>query len=114
VTEKLLKLLNSPYHQTNKNTPLHQLQSLLLQGKKQEACELALSFELWSHALILSSSMDPLTYGNVVSMFIEKEISGMNITPNFIQQQDLADDLLPLKVIYSLFAGKGPLASIFF
>jgi hypothetical protein len=63
------------------------LQRLLLQGKRKEACSLAVAHRLWSHALLLAS-FDMATYHSVVGAFAAQSF----------------EDGAPLQSLYLLFA----------
>jgi hypothetical protein len=63
------------------------VQRLLLSGKRQEACQLAVGSQLWSHALLLAS-FEPATYTNVLARYALSSFS----------------DGSPLQSLYLLFA----------
>ena len=83
--------------------PLEMVQSLLLSGKRADACQLAVSANLWAHALIIASHVNREVYADVVSRFIMSGFSSSNPT----NAMELTQKLPALKVLYSLFSGVG-------
>jgi len=94
---------------------LDRVQSLLLSGKRREACHYALDQKMWAHAMIISSSMDKEVWKDVVNEFIRTELG--------VQMNDPAAPLVPasavqgsgngresMRVLYSLFSGQGTAA----
>jgi hypothetical protein len=87
---------------------LETLQTLLMDGKRSEACDLALAQSRFSHALIIASHVDKATYGRVVSGFASHEFLGpVSMSISRSNAADSEQDYLPLHVLYGLFGGKG-------
>eukprot|EP00475_Leptophrys_vorax_P025199 TRINITY_DN35238_c0_g2_i1.p1 TRINITY_DN35238_c0_g2~~TRINITY_DN35238_c0_g2_i1.p1 ORF type:complete len:866 (-),score=177.06 TRINITY_DN35238_c0_g2_i1:19-2616(-) len=59
----------APRSQENLDKLLSVLQSLLLQGKQDDAIKFCLENELWTHALLIASSMNQSMFQNVVNRF---------------------------------------------
>ena len=66
-------------------------ESLLLDGKRQAACDLAMESGMWADALLLSSHMDAETWRLVMAKFAESTLAAGS----------------PLRTLYGLFAGNG-------
>jgi hypothetical protein len=101
-------------------TSLDRVQSLLLSGKRREACHYALDQKMWAHAMIISSSMDKEVWKDVVNEFLRTELG---VQMNNPAAPALRPDLLPapamqgsvngresMRVLYSLFSGQGTAA----
>ena len=99
---------------------LDRLQSLLLSGKRREACHYALDQKMWAHAMIISSSMDKEVWKDVVNEFIHTELG---VQVNNPAAPALRSDFVPaspvqgsgngresMRVLYSLFSGQGTAA----
>lgn len=93
---------------------LDKLQSLLLTGKRREACHYALDQKLWAHAMLISSSMDKEMWKDVTNEFIRSEL-GVQMAPSALAlrpdlgagKQEASNGRESLRVIYSLFSGQG-------
>ncbi|KAL1413616.1 hypothetical protein Q8F55_001391 [Vanrija albida] len=72
---------------------LEQLSSLLLTGEKREAAQYAASAGLWSHALVISSSVDAALWREMVSRFSVADLG--------------ATQTAGLKAAYAIFSGVG-------
>lgn len=62
---------------------LNEIEFLLLHGKLSEAIDLAISKELWSHALIISSSGGSKGFGNIVQRFNNHIFPKESLLPSF-------------------------------
>jgi hypothetical protein len=97
----------SLYQGTNQNAPstaaapaqLAQLSTMLSNGDKRDAALYAASTGLWSHALLISSSVDQEFWREIVSRF-----SGAELHPGVTGSAGL-------KASYTLFAGASPTTS---
>ena len=69
----------------------HKLESLLLEGQREAACEHAMASGLWADALLISSHMDADTWRAVMTRFANETLAPGS----------------PLKTLYALFAGSG-------
>ena len=67
------------------------MQALLVQGKREEACKRAIDSELWAPALMLSSYINMEMYQTVMGEFARKSFRAGT----------------PLRTLYMLFAGQG-------
>lgn len=98
---------------------LDKLQSLLLTGKRREACHYALDQKLWAHAMLISSSMDKEMWKDVTNEFIRSEL-GVQMAPSALAlrpdlgagKQEPSNGRESLRVIYSLFSGQGTAAGM--
>ena len=79
---------------------LQKLQSLLLQGQRREAVDLAVRESMWAHAMAIASCVDKDCWKSVVGEFIQHEL-GVG---------GEGDDLHTLKVAYNLFSGQDPVS----
>ena len=70
------KELEEPYIPFKMRIVEQEYRQLLLQGKKREALEIAVSNNLWGHAMILSSRLDPRIHKMVVSKFFQSMKEG--------------------------------------
>jgi hypothetical protein len=70
---------------------LAHLSSLLQNGDKRDAVNYAMSHGIWSHALIISSSVDQDLWKEVVLKFSQAELGG--------------DGLAGIKACYAIFSG---------
>jgi hypothetical protein len=68
-----LELLNIRVSTTN-NAYLDQLQSLLLQGAREEACRYALTNKMWVEALIIGTHVNQKVYGEIVIEYLKQKI----------------------------------------
>jgi hypothetical protein len=97
----------SLYQGTNQNAPstaatpaqLAQLSTMLSNGGKRDAALYAASNGLWSHALLISSSVDQEFWREIVSRFSGAELHA-GVTGS-----------AGLKASYTLFAGASPTTS---
>jgi len=97
----------SLYQGTNQNAPstaatpaqLAQLSTMLSNGDKRDAALYAASNGLWSHALLISSSVDQEFWREIVSRF-----SGAELHPGVTGSAGL-------RASYTLFAGASPTTS---
>jgi hypothetical protein len=69
----------------------HKLESLLLEGQREAACEHAMASGMWADALLISSHMDADTWRAVMTRFANETLAPGS----------------PLKTLYALFAGSG-------
>jgi hypothetical protein len=111
ILPKLLNLIKSDSVPSNSASPstLESLQTLLLEGKRSEACDLALTQSRYAHALIIASHVDKATYGRAITGFANQEFLGP-VAMAFSRSNnstDLEHEYLPLHVLYGLFGGKG-------
>ncbi|KAJ3413442.1 vesicle coat component [Chytridiales sp. JEL 0842] len=87
---------------------LDEIETLLLKGDKAAACKVALSNELWAHALLIAAQIDKETYRDVVCQFSRKEFTSGSISSTSVSTASV--DRPALRVLYSLFGGLGKLA----
>ena len=88
----------------NRNAPsvaasesqLSELSTMLAGGAKQEAVQFASEVGLWSHALIIASSVDPDLWAETVSRFAAAELAHMGGATS------------GLRAAYALFSGATP------
>jgi hypothetical protein len=111
ILPKLISLIKSDSSQPNSASPstLESLQTLLLEGKRSEACDLALTQSRFAHALIIASHVDKATYGRAITGFANQEFLGP-VTMAFSRSNNSTDsdhEYLPLHVLYGLLGGKG-------
>ncbi len=67
---------------------------MLLDGNKQEAALFAANVGLWSHALVISSSVDQELWREIVSRFTQAELGSSTA------------QIAALKACYALFSGQ--------
>lgn len=97
--ENQLNTFESMHLNPNVPTPqqqlqyIQQVQKLLIEGRIEQACDVACSGHLWGHALLLASMIDKATYTKVVTLFASESFS----------------DGSPLKSLYLMFADRGDL-----
>lgn len=72
------------------NSILSQIQTLLVSGKRAEACQLAVAHALWDHAMVISSHLDWNTCHEVIYKFI----------------QATAPVGAPIRTLYTVLAGR--------
>ncbi|CDZ96496.1 Regucalcin gene promoter region-related protein (RGPR) [Phaffia rhodozyma] len=82
---------------SSKSSALDQLSTLLVQGERKSAVEFAIKEKLWSHALIISSSVDKQAFAEVVKAFTRSELSGHGGSTG--KSRDA------LKLTYDMFGG---------
>jgi hypothetical protein len=87
-----------------KASSLDRLQELLIRGERRQAYQFALDEKLWSHALLISSSLDKEAWKEVAHEFIKTEL-GLGSSPHAASGKE------SLRLTYGLFAGDGPSAS---
>jgi COPII coat assembly protein SEC16 len=83
---------------------LDRLQELLIRGERRQAYQFALDEKLWSHALLISSSLDKEAWKEVAHEFIKSELGLSSDTQDGTGKESL-------RLAYGLFAGDGPSAS---
>ncbi|KIM29016.1 hypothetical protein M408DRAFT_16038 [Serendipita vermifera MAFF 305830] len=83
-----------------KGSSLDRLQDLLTRGERRAAYQFALDEKLWSHALLISSSMDKEAWKEVAHEFIKAELN--------LSADQSASGRESLRLAYGLFAGDGP------
>lgn len=76
---------------------LIEMTKMLVHGARADAVQLALSNQMWAHALLISSHVDRETYSSVISEFARHSLPIGH----------------PLRSLYLLFAGQSDLASTF-
>lgn len=86
-----------------KGSSLDRLQELLTRGDRRAAYQFALDEKLWSHALLISSSLDKDAWKEVAHEFIKSELS--------LGAGQGGPGRESLRLAYGLFAGDGPEAS---
>lgn len=92
---------------TLKTSHLDKIQNLLLRGDRRGACHYAADERLWSHALVIASSIDKECFREVVTEFVRAELAKSS-------QNSGADGLSgreSLRVAYSLYGGNGASSS---
>jgi hypothetical protein len=67
---------------------------MLVSGNKRDAVEYATGHGLWSHALVIASSLGPELWKETLNRFIQAELAGEGVAG--------------LRTSYSLFAGADP------
>lgn len=70
-----------------------QLEQLLMEGRLEEATQLAIQTKSWAHAILLSVMIDKATYQKVVTEFAMQSFN----------------DGSPLRTLYMMFADRGDL-----
>lgn len=73
---------------------LSALSDMLVSGDKRDALEYASGHGLWSHALVIASSLGPELWKETLNRFIQAELAGEGVAG--------------LRASYSLFAGADP------
>ncbi|KZS99244.1 hypothetical protein SISNIDRAFT_448107 [Sistotremastrum niveocremeum HHB9708] len=111
-SQSLTQSLEKPlltYHL--KSSALSQLQNFLLLGERRQALHFALDEKLWSHALLIASSLDKDAWNEAVKEFIHAELclSEASLT-GMIRTSTGANGREGLRVAYGLLAGQGPAA----
>jgi hypothetical protein len=76
-----------------------------MKGDRVSACKVAISGELWAHALAIAAQIDKETYRDVMCQFSRKELSHSTGSPKTISSTSL--DRPAMRVLYSLFGGLG-------
>ncbi|TBU65725.1 Sec23-binding domain of Sec16-domain-containing protein [Dichomitus squalens] len=84
---------------------LDKISDLLARGDRRGACHYAADEKLWSHALLIASSVDKECWKEVVTEWIRAEL-----VADPAQPQDGKHGREPLRVAYSLFGGNGAAA----
>ncbi|OSC99056.1 hypothetical protein PYCCODRAFT_1438667 [Trametes coccinea BRFM310] len=87
-----------------RSSHLDKIQTLLAMGDRRGACHYAADEKLWSHALVIASSIDKETWKDVVTEWIRAELAS-----NGAQGQG-DEGREALRVAYSLFGGNGAAA----
>ncbi|KAH9946034.1 Sec23-binding domain of Sec16-domain-containing protein [Epithele typhae] len=88
-----------------RSSHLDKIQDLLARGDRRGACHYAADEKLWSHALLIASSIDKECWKEVVTEWIRAELvsePGQGETTTVPRE--------PLRVAYSLFGGNGAAA----
>ena len=86
---------------------LDKIADLLARGDRRGACHYAADEKLWSHALLIASSIDKECWKDVVTEWIRAEL-----VADPAQPQDGKHGREPLRVAYSLFGGNGAAAGL--
>jgi hypothetical protein len=88
-----------------KSTSLDRLGDLLVRGERKKAYQYALDEKLWSHAMVIASSLDKDAWQEAVTEFVRTELGS---TTSFDSTGTGASTgREPLRVAYSFFAGQG-------
>ena len=90
-----------------RSSQLDKIQDLLARGDRRGACHYAADEKLWSHALLIASSIDKECWKDVVTEWIRAEL-----VADPAQPQDGKHGREPLRVAYSLFGGNGAAAGL--
>ena len=85
-----------------RSSQLDKIQDLLARGDRRGACHYAADEKLWSHALLIASSIDKECWKEVVTEWIRAEL-----VTDAVQGQGEPTLREPLRVAYSLFGGNG-------
>ena len=85
------------------SSQLDKIQDLLARGDRRGACHYAADEKLWSHALLIASSIDKECWKEVVTEWIRAELA----TDPAHAQGESVPSREPLRVAYSLFGGNG-------
>ena len=88
------------------SSQLDKIQDLLARGDRRGACHYAADEKLWSHALLIASSIDKECWKEVVTEWIRAEL----VTDTTSTQGEVTNGREPLRVAYSLFGGNGAAA----
>ncbi|CDO71219.1 hypothetical protein BN946_scf184863.g14 [Trametes cinnabarina] len=86
---------------TLRSSHLDKIQTLLAKGDRRGACHYAADEKLWSHALVIASSIDKETWKEVVTEWIRAELA------NSKTQGPGDEGREALRVAYSLYGGNG-------
>ncbi|KAI0720998.1 Sec23-binding domain of Sec16-domain-containing protein [Cerioporus squamosus] len=89
-----------------RSSQLDKIQDLLARGDRRGACHYAADEKLWSHALLIASSVDKECWKEVVTEWIRAEL----VTDTMSAQGEVTNGREPLRVAYSLFGGNGAAA----
>ncbi|RPD66236.1 hypothetical protein L226DRAFT_609114 [Lentinus tigrinus ALCF2SS1-7] len=89
-----------------RSSQLDRIQDLLARGDRRGACHYAADEKLWSHALLIASSIDKECWKEVVTEWIRAEL----VTDTTSAQGEVTNGREPLRVAYSLFGGNGAAA----
>ncbi|RDX56664.1 hypothetical protein OH76DRAFT_1426347 [Lentinus brumalis] len=89
-----------------RSSQLDKIQDLLARGDRRGACHYAADEKLWSHALLIASSIDKECWKEVVTEWIRAEL----VTDTTSTQGEVTNGREPLRVAYSLFSGNGAAA----
>ncbi|PPQ93302.1 hypothetical protein CVT25_014431 [Psilocybe cyanescens] len=100
---------------TLRPSALDKIEDLLLQGDRRQAYQFAMDQKLWSHAMIIASSIDKESWKEVVNDFLRTELGskeeasrGTSINGGPIQPHKSNRD--SLRMAYSLYSGQGAAA----
>lgn len=108
---------------TLKSSALEKIQEFLIRGERREACHYALDEKLWSHAMVIASSIDRDTWQETVREFIRADLGSKDVQDDKVRANNLRRGSLitpasngreSLRVAYSLFAGQGATSGITF
>ncbi len=91
-----------------RSSQLDKIQDLLARGDRRGACHYAADEKLWSHALLIASSIDKECWKEVVTEWIRAEL----VTDTTSTQGEVTNGREPLRVAYSLFGGNGAAAGM--
>lgn len=97
---------------TVKASSLDKLTDFLVRGERRKAYHFALDQKLWTHALIIASSIDKDAWKEVVNEFVRAELgsTNTNAASGYTSSASLASGREPLRVAYNFFAGQGAAA----
>lgn len=93
-----------PPRPTSFNSAADEIEDFLIKGDKLGACEIAVSNEQWTHAMIIARRLGEEVYQSIVTKFTMSEISNGRSTPSL----DMKGTCLP--AILNFFSGRGPTA----
>jgi hypothetical protein len=82
---------------------LNKIQEFLLLGERRKAYYYALDEGLWSHAMVIASSIDKEAWKEVVQEFIRHELGPREPASSTSGRESL-------RMAYSLFSGQGAAA----
>lgn len=103
---------------TLRSSCLDKIQEFLLRGERRQAYCYALDEKLWTHAMIIASSIDKDAWKEVVNEFLKAELGVKDEGTHERSYPKMKDALVSLtngreglRVAYSLFSGQGSAAS---
>ena len=91
---------------------LDKIADLLARGDRRGACHYAADEKLWSHALLIASSIDKEAWKDIVNEFVRSELASGNedALGRSHASSSMAAGKESLRVAYSLFSGHGAAA----
>ncbi|KAH8833595.1 Sec23-binding domain of Sec16-domain-containing protein [Flagelloscypha sp. PMI_526] len=97
---------------STRRSALDKIQAFLLRGERRQAYNFALDEKLWSHAMVIASSLDREAWKEVVTEFLKGEMGAKVdgaalLKPPSSESGGLVNGLESLRVVYSLFSGHG-------